>query len=262
MAVSPPHRNADGDQGGGRLAAKIDALFRHQQCPVTDAQHARDVAASGNPHAPRRRTEYSYSYVARAVGSSDAYINQLRNGQKDNPNLKLIQNLADFFSVDVTYLVKPEIPVEDLPLYLRQPSVQDRVNNLFDKVRPGGMAHPPFSTEAVAKAIDVDPEQIRRVRDGSEDDPGLRLLQALAGHFGVPAEYLTTSDPKTIARIDEQLGMLANYLPVAARQHISAQVLGDSAALGVLAAVLRHVQERDGLQAGALPPAEPPSARA
>lgn len=260
MAVSSPHRDADGDQG--RLAAKIEALFRRQQCPVSDAQHARDVAASGNPHAPRRRIEYSNSFVARTIGSSDAYVSQLRSGLKDNPNLKLIQNLADFFGVDVTYLVKPEIPVEDLPLYLTQPSVQDRVNNLFDKVRPSGMAHAPVSTEAVAAAIGVEPGQIRRVRDGSEDDPGLRLLQALAAHFGVPAAYLTTSDPKTIARIDEQLDMLANYLPVAARRHISAQVLGDSASLDVLAAVLRHAQEQDRQQLGELPIVEPPSTRA
>ncbi|QUQ69953.1 helix-turn-helix transcriptional regulator [Kutzneria sp. CA-103260] len=242
-----PSRDADGEHGP--LAAKIHALFERQTRPVSDHQHARDVAASGNAHAPRRRTEYSHSAVARAIGSTDTYVTQLRYGQRDNPNLKLIQRLADFFGVDVIYLVKDEIPVGDLPLYLKQRSVRDRVNTLFEKVRPAGLSNPPFTDDAVAAAIGVDAAQISRLRDGSEDDPGLKLLRALAEYFGVPAEYLTTSDAKVIARIDEQLDLLADYLPVAAR-HLSAQVLADNASLGAIAAVLRHVRTQNARQTG------------
>jgi transcriptional regulator with XRE-family HTH domain len=234
--MATPSRQ-DGEPGP--LAAKIQALFARQLRPVSDHQHARDVAASGNRHAPRRRTEYSHSAVARAIGSTDTYVTQLRYGQRDNPNLKLIQKLADFFRVDVSFLVKDEVPVGDLPLYLKQPSVRDRVNNLFDKVRPNGPAESPYTDDAVAAAIGVDVAQIRRVRDGSEDDPGLKLLQALAEHFGVPAAYLTDTDAKLIASVTEQLDLLADLMPMAARQ------LGDTSSLSVLAAVLRHVRERD-----------------
>ncbi|MFI9380925.1 helix-turn-helix transcriptional regulator [Kutzneria sp. NPDC052558] len=243
-------READGARGP--LAAKIQALFERQTRPVSDHQHARDIAASGNPHAPRRQAEFSHSAVARAIGSTDTYVTQLRNGQRDNPNLKLIQRLADFFGVDVTYLVKDEIAVGDLPLYVRQRSVRDRVNTLFEKVRPAGPANPAFSDDAVAAAIGVDVAQLSRLRDGSDDDPGLKLLRALAEYFGVPAEYLTTSDAKVIARIDEQLDLLADYLPVAAR-HLSSDVLADNASLGAIAAVLRHVRTQNAKQAEGRP---------
>jgi hypothetical protein len=44
--------------------------------------------------------------------------------------------------------------------------------------------------------------------------------------------------------VSEQLDLLADLMPMAARQ------LGDTSSLSVLAAVLRHVRERDAEQTG------------
>lgn len=60
-------------------------------------------------------------------------------------------------------------------------------------------------------------------------DGGLKLLQALAEHFGVPAAYLTDTDAKLIAGVNEQLDLLADLMPMAARR------LGDTSSLSVLA---------------------------
>ncbi|WP_158888080.1 helix-turn-helix domain-containing protein [Amycolatopsis anabasis] len=159
--------------------------------------------------------------------------------------MKLVQRLADFFKVDVTYLAKDEIPVDDLPQYLLdQPSVADRLNTLFQRVRPTPGA-PPYTTAEVAAIIGVAADQIHRVREGIEDDPGVKLLQSLAAFFRVPADYLTGNDPALVARIDEQLAFLDEWLPIAARGGLSSPVLDGDSSLRMMASIFRHVRQHE-----------------
>jgi ESX-1-secreted protein regulator len=71
------------------LAEKIDRLFK--------AVH------------PAGRREYSYEEVSRGIRArgittmSDSLLWELRTGKKDNPKMRQIEALADFFGVPVTY---------------------------------------------------------------------------------------------------------------------------------------------------------------
>lgn len=77
-----------GDAGGRVLASRLNRLFATVCRP--DGQ------------------EYSNEYVARSVTEagttiSQSYIWQLRKGKKDNPTLKHLQALGDFFGVPPAY---------------------------------------------------------------------------------------------------------------------------------------------------------------
>lgn len=63
---------------------------------------------------PRGGQEYSNEHVASAITAkgvtiSQSYIWQLRKSKKDNPTLKHLQALADFFGVPVSYFFDDEV---------------------------------------------------------------------------------------------------------------------------------------------------------
>lgn len=90
------------------------------------------------------KTRYSLREVADAVTAagepiSHAYIGQLRSGEKDNPNLKHLRALAQFFGVPVEYFTSEDLAREvdrelDLAAALRQ--VQARTVALRQSVVP------------------------------------------------------------------------------------------------------------------------------
>lgn len=61
------------------------------------------------------RREFSNEHVATEIGRasgvaiSQSYIWQLRKGKKDNPTLKHLQALADFFGIPAAYFVDSEV---------------------------------------------------------------------------------------------------------------------------------------------------------
>jgi transcriptional regulator with XRE-family HTH domain len=85
------------------LAWKINHLF------ATIRPRRRD-----GPSATSDR-EYSNEYVAReiarisGVSISQSYIWQLRKGRKDNPTLRHLQALAEFFGVPAAYFLDDEV---------------------------------------------------------------------------------------------------------------------------------------------------------
>jgi transcriptional regulator with XRE-family HTH domain len=87
MAEDPKSR-------GGRLAQRLDRLFR-------------------TVHSPGEK-EYSNDTVAEAIRAagvprvSGSYLQQLRNGVKDNPSTRLLEALADFFGVKTKYFFEDE----------------------------------------------------------------------------------------------------------------------------------------------------------
>ncbi|MEJ5869379.1 transcriptional regulator [Pseudokineococcus sp. 5B2Z-1] len=75
------------------LAEKIDRLFK-------------TVRRSGEPEATYR--EVANTIVARGGAISASYIWQLRTGVKDNPTMKHLQALADYFQVSPAYFLDDE----------------------------------------------------------------------------------------------------------------------------------------------------------
>jgi transcriptional regulator with XRE-family HTH domain len=92
------------------LAEKIDRLFKAVR--------------------PAGRREYSYEEVSRGIRArgittmSDSLLWELRTGKKDNPKMRQIEALADFFDVPVTYFFDTEDSarlyeqIETLPIAL------------------------------------------------------------------------------------------------------------------------------------------------
>jgi transcriptional regulator with XRE-family HTH domain len=84
----------DPKRGGGRLARRLDTLFR-------------------TVHPPGKE-EYSYAQVADAIKAAGGpkvtyqYLQQLRTGVKDNPSTRLLEALAAFFGVETAYFFRDE----------------------------------------------------------------------------------------------------------------------------------------------------------
>ena len=94
------------DQGRRTLAQRLDHLFNTVRRP--DGQ------------------EYTNEFVANAVSAkgvtiSQSYIWQLRKQKKDNPTLKHLQALADFFGVP--------------PAYFFDDAVADRIDDRIEALR-------------------------------------------------------------------------------------------------------------------------------
>ena len=88
----------------------------------------------------------------------------------------------------------------------------DRLNHLFSVVRPSGRSRP-YSNPEVARAVSaagdvqISPQYLWALRNGTRDNPTLKQIDALAAFFGVPSAYFLSDD--RAVDIDEQLALLA-----------------------------------------------------
>ncbi|CAL9677684.1 hypothetical protein SUDANB95_08011 (plasmid) [Actinosynnema sp. ALI-1.44] len=174
------------------LAAKIDLLFRVVR--RDDGQ------------------EYAHKQVADSVGSTAAYISYLRSGARDNPGIKLLRKIATFFGVPVTYLAeeggRPRVlsPREGEEGRECESTLADRLNNLFDIIRPSG-GDQEYTNNEVADAVGCTPEDVAVLREGAVDMVSLTVVRCLAKFFGVPVAYLVGGADPQIAHVDEQLAV-------------------------------------------------------
>lgn len=154
VASTPGGRSAFGGAGGlvpetgqsPSFAERLDGLFKRVTNPATGA-------------------EYSYEQVAEGVRQkgyeiSAAYIWQLRKGQKDNPRLRHVLGLAEFFDVPPSYFVDDEVHKRidaelDLLIKMRDTGVQDVAQRAYGLSATG--------LEAVTDMI----EHVRRIEEES-----------------------------------------------------------------------------------------------
>ncbi|MFD5247918.1 XRE family transcriptional regulator [Amycolatopsis sp. NPDC058340] len=149
------------DEPGRSLAEKLDHLFAH----VTR----------------RNGTEFTYEEVASAITAegvtiSQSYVWQLRKGKKDNPTLKHLQGLADFFGVPVTYFFNEGVSdrVDRQLKYLRAEQARLRELADTDEVRLMAMRAGELTTdrrELVKNLLDVvwRDQQAMRERGSKQD---------------------------------------------------------------------------------------------
>jgi transcriptional regulator with XRE-family HTH domain len=95
----------------------------------------------------------------------------------------------------------------------------DRLNRLFEDVRPPDRGGRRWTNDEVAAAIKEAEPAIRvsgaylsALRTGAKRRPSTELLAALARFFGVPLDYFVTGDTRTdaeaeLARVAENLGV-------------------------------------------------------
>ena len=90
-------------------------------------------------------------------------------------------------------------------------SIADKLDRLFQRVRPAGQGE--YSHSAVAEAIreqqgiSVSHTYIWQLRTGRRDNPTIQHLTALATFFGVPVAYFL--DDEESRKIDSELELLA-----------------------------------------------------
>ncbi|RSN43373.1 hypothetical protein DMC64_22290 [Amycolatopsis sp. WAC 04197] len=149
------------DEPGRSLAEKLDHLFAH----VTR----------------RNGSEFTYEEVASAITAegvtiSQSYVWQLRKGKKDNPTLKHLQGLADFFGVPVTYFFNEGVSdrVDRQLEYLRAEQARLRELADTDEVRLMAMRAGELTTdrrELVKNLLDVvwRDQQAMRERGSKQD---------------------------------------------------------------------------------------------
>jgi len=112
---------SDDASSAGTLAAKLNHLFASVR--------------------PRGARPYSNEQVAEAIRQSSgvtisqSYIWQLRNGKKDNPTLKHLQALADFFGVPAAYFFDDTVTgrVDEQLAALRAEQARREVNSAHDQ---------------------------------------------------------------------------------------------------------------------------------
>jgi transcriptional regulator with XRE-family HTH domain len=90
-------------------------------------------------------------------------------------------------------------------------SIADKLDRLFQRVRPAGQGE--YSHSAVAEAIreqqgiSISHTYIWQLRTGRRDNPTIQHLTALATFFGVPVAYFL--DDEETRKIDSELELLA-----------------------------------------------------
>lgn len=151
---------ADADAAGGSptFAQKLDRLFQSTRSP------------GGG--------EYTYAEVAAGITTrgiatiSDTYLCDLRNGTKENPRIRHVEALADFFGVPIAYFLDGE---ESARLFDRLETLPAAANAGIRRIALRAVDLSPETLDAVAQIIEH-ARTIERVhrrergaRDGTED---------------------------------------------------------------------------------------------
>jgi ESX-1-secreted protein regulator len=91
----------------------------------------------------------------------------------------------------------------------RPATFADRLNSLFDTVRPAGEDRE-YTNSEVASATDVSGSYIGYLRKGLRTNPSVETVQALARFFGVRPSYLVDDeqDDERVASAEAQLRLV------------------------------------------------------
>jgi transcriptional regulator with XRE-family HTH domain len=114
----------------------------------------------------------------------------------------------------------------------------ERLDKLFKTIRKKDGNE--YSLREVADAIVKTGEPISfayigQLRTGVKVDPRLSHLRALARFFGVPVEYLTSTDDRLVAAVDSELGLVAALQQLRVRTVALRQAVLPEAEAGIAA---------------------------
>ena len=150
-------------------------------------------------------SQFTMSDVASAISAagdvklSASYLSELRSGRKDNPNIWVVNAIAEYFGQPIEYFVVegmeplqrgqavPEAMGPDLG------TIAGRVRALLRALKPNGVADP--SDDQLLrwmrqKGHEVDPIELAALRSGGGDVGSDGVVSALAKYLGVPEAIL------------------------------------------------------------------------
>ena len=135
------------------------------------------------------------------------------------------------------------------------PDLAAKLNRLFETIpRPGGGL---YTNEAAAKALStagvtVSAQHMWYLRTGKRDNPSFRLLEGVAGLFGVPLTYF--SDPEVEAQIAAELSDLASLRDSGVKSLLMRTHGVSPRNMEHLGAILDKIRKLEGLDEGTDPP--------
>jgi transcriptional regulator with XRE-family HTH domain len=149
--------------------------------------------------------------LGRSVGTTHSYVAQLRRGVRDNPNLRIVERLAEVLDVHPAYFVGGRT---DRALgSLRVRTFAQALNRLFSLVHRSGGEELSYryvistirqrGVERRDRTWTISSSTLKDYRCGDNPNPDLKHILALADVFGAPSAYFF--DEELAARIDEQL---------------------------------------------------------
>ena len=131
----------------------------------------------------------------------------------------------------------------------RPQTLAEQLDRLFGTLRAPGRAR--YSYRAVADAIQahggptLSASYLWQLHKGLKDNPTKRQLEGLAAFFGVPPDYFF--DDEAAARLDAELALVAALRDAGVRQ-IALRAAGLSPrSLTVIAGLLDHLRQLEGL---------------
>jgi len=149
-------RTADAATPYPTLAEKLDRLFQTKRAP------------DGG--------EYTYAAVATGIMTkgiatiSAAYLCDLRNGTKENPRIKHLEALADFFDVPVTYFLDGDESATRI--YAQLATLPAQGNSGLQRIMLRAVDLSPETLEAVAQILEH-ARQIEGVRGRKGTRPAM-----------------------------------------------------------------------------------------
>jgi transcriptional regulator with XRE-family HTH domain len=130
------------DGAGDELAARLNRLF----------DEVRDE--SGRPFGNAEVAE-AIKHNHREIQVSDAYLRQLRRGDKRNPSFDLLKAIAEFFGVPATYWLEEKVKKTEAQILAARLSKNHGVRNLAARasnLTPEGLAAALSVVEAMLAA--------------------------------------------------------------------------------------------------------------
>jgi transcriptional regulator with XRE-family HTH domain len=120
-------------------------------------------------------------------------------------------------------------------------SFTDRLNHLFETIRPAGSTRE-YTNVEVAHAVGVTDMYIGQLRRGQRTNPSAQLVANLERFFGLTQAYLYNDDPQAVGDVDGQLSLFrmlrdTGVLPLAAR----ATEIRTPEGRALLAAAIEHI---------------------
>lgn len=140
------------------------------------------------------------------------------------------------------------------------PSLASKLDRLFRVVRPPGQDREDSYKEVAAAIAEAGgpattPNYLYLLRSGRRDNPGKKLLEALARHFHTDVSYFY--DTGTSSRdLDEEMRLIAALRDSSIRQLALRSVDLSPGNLGHIMGIVDQVRALEGLPPGAPPPAE------
>lgn len=90
-------------------------------------------------HDLRLKNKYTLDQVAKAIDCSPSYLHRLENNSRKNPSMKMVQNLAEFYQVNLSEILGIEQGemVEVVAAVELKEAIETEINTAIENMKEG-----------------------------------------------------------------------------------------------------------------------------